>query len=80
MSKMYKPLFQSIKQLIEQAKTAITRNVNTTLLLTNFRIGQMIVEDEQNGKEWAGYVKETLKKLSAQLNAEFERGYSIDNL
>nr|WP_162990000.1 DUF1016 domain-containing protein [Chryseobacterium sp. 6424] len=50
------------------------------MLLTNFRIGQMIVEDEQNGKVWAGYVKETLKKLSAQLNAEFERGYSIDNL
>lgn len=39
-------LFLSVKILIEQAQTHIVRNVNTTMLLTYFEIGRMIVEDE----------------------------------
>ncbi len=43
-------LFNSIKSLIENAKNQIIRNVNTTMTLTYYEIGKMIVEDEQNGK------------------------------
>lgn len=74
------PLFQSVKHLIEQAKTAVVRNINTTLLFTSFHIGRMIVEDEQNGKDRADYAKETLKNLSNALQKEFGKGYSVDNL
>ncbi len=73
-------LFQSIKYLIESAKQNIVRNINTTMLLTYFEIGRVIVEDEQKGKERAEYAKETLKNLSGQLTTEFGRGYSVDNL
>lgn len=73
-------LFQSIRHLIENAKQSIVRNINTTMLLTYFEIGRIIVEDEQKGKERAEYAKETLKNLSNQLTAEFGRGYSVDNL
>lgn len=73
-------LFQSIKHLIENAKNNIVRNVNTTMLLTYFEIGKIIIEDEQNGKDRAEYSKETLKNLSKQLTKEFGRGYSISNL
>ena len=75
-----KDLFQSIKTLIQQAQQHIVRNVNTTMLITYFEIGRMIVEDEQSGSERAEYAKQTLKILSKDLTKEFGRGYSVDNL
>ena len=39
-------LYSDIKGLIEQAKSFVVQNVNTTLVFTNFHIGKMIVEDE----------------------------------
>ena len=73
-------LFQSIKELIQDTQRLIVRNVNTTMLVTYFEIGRMIVEDEQKGKVRAEYAKETLKNLSNDLNKEFGKGYSVDNL
>ena len=75
-----KKLFQSVKILIEKAQQNVVRNVNTTMLLTYFEIGRMIVEDEQQGKQRAGYAKETLSILSDFLVSEFGKGYSITNL
>lgn len=75
-----KVLFQSVKSLIAQAQQAVVRNVNTTMLLTYFEIGRMIVEDELQGKERADYADETLKNLSTDLTKEFGRGYSKTNL
>jgi len=73
-------LYTSVKHLIENAKYIIARNVNVTMIMTYFQIGEMIVIDEQNGKDRAEYSKETLKNLSKQLIGEFGRGYSVDNL
>ncbi|KAF0152039.1 MAG: hypothetical protein FD143_1407 [Ignavibacteria bacterium] len=73
-------LFLSVKQLIDQAKNFVVQNVNTTLVFTNYHIGKMIVEDEQQGKERAVYAEKTLKNLSKRLTKEFGSGYSEDNL
>lgn len=73
-------LFQSVKELIERSQNQIVRNINSTMVLTYFRIGRMIVEDEQNGKERANYAAETLKKLSQFLTKGFGKGYSVSNL
>lgn len=75
-----KVLFQSIKSLIEEAKQYVVRNINTTLLVTNFEIGRMIVEEEQNGKHRADYAKQIVLQLSKDLMKEFGRGYSVSNL
>ncbi|MEP6677259.1 MAG: PDDEXK nuclease domain-containing protein [Ferruginibacter sp.] len=75
-----KGLFQSIEALIRQARQQVVRNVNTTMLLTYFEIGRLIVEDEQEGKERAAYAEETLQKLSTDLTKAFGKGYSADNL
>jgi hypothetical protein len=50
------------------------------MIITYFQIGRMIVKDEQQGNERAGYATETLKKLSRFLTGNFGRGYSVDNL
>jgi predicted nuclease of restriction endonuclease-like (RecB) superfamily len=74
------PLFESIKTVIAETQQNVVRNVNSAMTLAYFRIGKMIVEDEQEGKERASYAKEILKKLSVKLTEEFGRGYSEDNL
>lgn len=73
-------LFQSVQELIEKAQQSIVRYVNTTMVATYFQIGRMIVEDEQQGKAYATYGKETITKLSQHLTALFGRGYSTDSL
>ena len=66
-----KVLFQSIKLLIEEARIHVVRNVNSTMLVTNFEIGRMIVEEEQKGKHRADYAKKIIPQLSKYLTREF---------
>ncbi len=73
-------LFQSVRTIIQEAQQRIVRNVNTTMLITYFEIGRIIVEHEQKGKRRAGYAEEILKQLSEDLTKEFGKGYSRSNL
>ncbi|HEY8929555.1 MAG TPA: PDDEXK nuclease domain-containing protein [Mucilaginibacter sp.] len=73
-------LFRSVQELIEQAKQNIVRNVNSTMVMTYYQIGRMIIEDEQNGATHAAYGKQTMANLSQHLTGIFGRGYSVDNL
>lgn len=49
-------------------------------MLTNFEIGRLIVEHQQEGAERAVYGRALLKKLAASLTEEFGRGFSRSNL
>ena len=73
-------LFQSVRELIEDSRKHIVRNVNTVMIYTNFTIGKMIVEEEQKGTKRAGYAESILKDLSSALSAEYGRGFSHRNL
>ena len=73
-------LYISINELIENSKSTIVRNVNTTIVLTYFEIGRMIIEDEQKGKSRAEYAEQTLKQLSIDLTRDFGKGFSQRNL
>ncbi len=76
----HKKLYENIKALLHEARSTIARNINTAMVMTYFEIGRMIVEHEQEGAKRAEYAKETLKSLSQKLTAEFDRGFSVDNL
>jgi predicted nuclease of restriction endonuclease-like (RecB) superfamily len=54
--------------------------VNATLLETYWKIGQLIVEEEQQGNEKAIYGKSTLKNLAKELTFEFGKGFDESNL
>ncbi|CAD0223887.1 DUF1016 N-terminal domain-containing protein [Chryseobacterium sp. JV274] len=73
-------LFQSVKEIIKQSREKVFRIANSTLLLTYWKIGKLIVEDEQQGKERAEYGKYTLKKLSQKFTLEFGKGFDYTNL
>ncbi len=76
----HKKLFENIKALLHEARSAVIRNINTAMVMTYFEIGRMIVMDEQKGKKRAGYAEETLKNLSLDLTGEFGKGFSERNL
>jgi predicted nuclease of restriction endonuclease-like (RecB) superfamily len=73
-------LFQSVREIITQSREKVFRIANSTLLLTYWQIGKLIVEDEQKGKERAEYGKYTLKNLSKKLTLEFGKGFDESNL
>lgn len=73
-------LFQSVKEVIFQARERVFRVANSALLLSYWQIGQLIVEDEQQGKARAEYGKLVIKNLSKRLTMEFGKGYDESNL
>lgn len=72
--------YKKVANLLKEARKSVVQAVNKTMVYTYFEIGRMIVEEEQNGKERAEYGKQILKELSNRLNAEFGKGFSVDNL
>lgn len=73
-------LYQRIAHILESARAGVVRTVNTSQVIANWLIGREIVEAEQLGKKRAQYGEHLLVDLSARLQAEFGRGYSVDNL
>ena len=69
-----------IKQLLEEARKQVVRQVNTTMLKTYFEIGRRIVEQEQKGEAQAGYGNYLIAELSKSLSASFGKGYSKRNI
>lgn len=70
----------SIVEIIKNSQQNVLRSINSALVHTYFEIGRKIVEEEQNGKERAGYGKQLLKQLSERLTLEFGNGFGIRNL
>jgi predicted nuclease of restriction endonuclease-like (RecB) superfamily len=73
-------LYERIRQILETARTSVSRTVNTTQVLSNWLIGREIVEEEQQGKRRAGYGEKVIEDLSIKLRHEFGTGYSVQNL
>lgn len=73
-------LAEQIAILIENAKQHVVAMVNSTMIVTYYEIGRMIVEHEQKGAQRAAYGKGVLKELSKNLTNRFGRGFSVDNL
>lgn len=73
-------LFDQIREIVLKSHKLVYQQVNTLKVITNFLIGNIIVENEQDGEQRAQYGKETLKLLSESLTTEFGRGFSVDNL
>ena len=74
------PMILEIRELLENARKNIARQVNTELLTTYWQIGRIIVEYEQKNGVRAEYGKQTLKELSKELTKEFGKGFSVSNI
>ena len=72
--------YDEIRSIVQAAKNKIYTAVNTAMVEAYWLMGKRIVEEEQQGEERAGYGKELIEKLSARLNTEFGKGFSVANL
>lgn len=57
-------LIESIKEIIISSRKNIVRSINTEMLSTYWKIGRLIIEDEQKNRERAQYGEQTLKHIS----------------
>lgn len=69
-----------IKELINQSRKNVARQVNYEILATYWKIGEVIVKYEQNEQIRAVYGEKTLIQLSKRLTKELGRGFSRSNL
>lgn len=76
----YTNLIEQISGLLQEAKSQVIRQINTTMVQTYRNIGKYIVEFEQWWVERAEYGKELVKRISQDLTEKFWKGFSERNL
>ncbi|MBM4340672.1 MAG: DUF1016 domain-containing protein [Deltaproteobacteria bacterium] len=72
-------LLKDLRELIEEARQDVARQVNSALVLLYWRVGKRIHQDILKEKR-AEYGKQILHTLSAQLVSEFGSGFTARNL
>ena len=78
--KIHKDVYSSIKELMDNARSNVAREVNNILIQTYWEIGRIIVEDEQGNSDRAEYGKQLVTDLSKKLTKEYGKGFSRSNL
>ncbi|AMN47080.1 hypothetical protein ACG33_08220 [Steroidobacter denitrificans] len=76
----YAGIHGGIVEVLDAARRATARSVNALMTASYWEIGRRIVEAEQQGKRRAGYGEQLIERLSADLTAQFGRGFSRPNL
>ncbi len=78
--KIQETLVQEIKEILERSRSKVIREVNKELLITNWKIGEVIVRYEQNDNIRAEYGEKVLEQLSKMLIKQLGKGFSLSNL
>ncbi len=78
--KSYEKTLKEVVNLLEAARRASARAVNSLITTTYWEIGRKIVQLEQGGARRAAYGEKLISRLSADLTAKFGRGFSQRNL
>ncbi|HFQ5888258.1 PDDEXK nuclease domain-containing protein [Pseudomonas aeruginosa] len=76
----YAGIHSGIVEVLDAARRATARSVNALMTASYWEIGRRIVQAEQQGKRRAGYGEQLIERLSADLTAQFGRGFSRPNL
>ena len=66
--------YNDIKEVLEQARKRVYRNIQSEMVLAYWQVGKMIVE-KQGGNPRADYGDGLLKELSLQLTNDYGRGF-----
>ena len=76
----YSNLRAGIVDLLNAARSAASRSVNTLMTATYWEIGRRIVQSEQGGEKRAEYGDVLIQRLAKDLTASFGRGFGSRNL
>jgi len=72
----YSDVLASMVDLLESARRASARAVNSIMTATYWEVGRRIVELEQGGEKRAEYGEQLVKRLAVDLTDRFGRGFS----
>jgi len=73
-------LYGNVLYILKRYRSEAYNAVNTAMVISYWRIGKEIVENEQGGNVKASYGDEILQSLSKKLTADFGKGFSYSNL
>ncbi|WP_404787147.1 YhcG family protein [Altericista sp. CCNU0014] len=73
-------LFESIRNTIALARAKAQQSINFIMVEAYWQVGQLIVENEQQGDPRAAYGTALIQSLSDRLTEEFGKGFSERNL
>jgi predicted nuclease of restriction endonuclease-like (RecB) superfamily len=76
----YSAVLVGVTELLEAARHAAARSVNSVMTATYWEIGRRIVEEEQRGRARAAYGERLIERLAQDLTTRFGRGFSTVNL
>jgi predicted nuclease of restriction endonuclease-like (RecB) superfamily len=76
----YDVVLSDVIDLLESARRASARTINTIITTTYWKIGRRIVEFEQGGSKKAEYGEQLIDRLSNDLTKRFGRGFKRRNL
>lgn len=75
-----KEFIQQIQSIIVNAKDRAIRSVDIERVVMYWQIGKVIFEEEQEGRDRAGYGEFLIKSLANTLQPQFGSGFSIRQL
>ncbi|MGP0063014.1 MAG: PDDEXK nuclease domain-containing protein, partial [Isosphaeraceae bacterium] len=76
----YEAVLAGITELLESARRAAARSINSIMTETYWEVGRRIFEEEQKGRARAAYGERLIERLSQDLTTRFGRGFSKVNL
>ncbi|HEX4120011.1 MAG TPA: PDDEXK nuclease domain-containing protein [Verrucomicrobiae bacterium] len=76
----YENVLSGVVELLDTARRASARVVNSLMTATYWEIGKRIVEHEQAGEERAAYGEEMMERMTIELTKRFGRGFGISQL
>jgi predicted nuclease of restriction endonuclease-like (RecB) superfamily len=76
----YVNVLSGVVELLDAARRASARAVNSLMTATYWEIGRRIVEHDQAGEQRAVYGEELVRRLAVDLTARFGRGFGFSQL
>jgi len=72
--------YKQVADLLTVARQHAKRQMDSTIVVTYYEVGRMIVEHEQKGQKRAQYGAKLIKGLSEYLTEQYGKGFSVTNL
>lgn len=76
----YEAVLTDVAHLLEAARHAAARSVNSIMTATYWAVGRRIVEEEQKGRKRADYGEQPVTRLAKDLTRRYGRGFGYRNL
>ena len=71
---------EQIRSIIAEAQVLAVRSVDSHRVLMYWNLGKTIMEEEQQGKDRAGYGTYLIKNLAKELETEYGTSFSVRQL